>query len=489
MMDSIEQLVLSDLKHKNRLMVLTMGFTLLAAFVLAAVTSDMGPTILYGIDFLGVVGYYFLFVRFLKKPNWYPYAAIFHVYTLTLIGNILFGGNVKTVLIVLFLAIFSAIQLKLTPFLFGYIYGFVLLVTNRLTSVEEMVGELFSYSVLLYILLGIMFVVIIRLTSGQFRQVAAYTREFAEDATRQEHEKAVLERSVAEIIERISAMNVRIQQNMSAQNNMSTVVEEMADGSQSQADQISAIAQNTVSMKDGIASFFHVANRLKEESNEANEVAVEGNRQIGILSTDMSILKKNIADLHETYLSLSNKLKETNEFTALIKGISEQTNLLALNASIEAARAGEAGKGFAVVAEEIRKLAEVTNGTTGKITSNLAELNESNRAAFRMMSESSEKIEQNTMTTEEVSNQIVKIASTLVFLDEELIQFASSSTEMIEQSTEIENATNNFAAIVEETSANLQEMSKIIENLTVDSRIVAEEMDHTAQKVSKLQNG
>ncbi|WP_147056463.1 methyl-accepting chemotaxis protein [Sporosarcina luteola] len=489
MVQTIEQLVLKDLMKKNRLMVITMGITLFAAVLLAAVTKDVGQTIIYGIDFLGVVVYYFLFAKFLKKPNWYPYAVIFHVYTMALIVNIVYGGTMKTIVIVLFLAIFSAVQLKLPTFLFGYIYGYVLLFTNQLTTSEELVRSLFSYVLLLYILLGFMFIVIMRLTTGQFRQVAAYTQEFAEDAKRQENEKAILEKNVAGIIDSISGMNERIQQNMASQNNMSVVVDEMADGSQSQADQISAIAQNSVSMRDGIASLFELANGLKRDSSEANGVAVEGNRQIDVLSTDMAILKKNIADLHETYLSLSDKLKETNEFTALIKGITEQTNLLALNASIEAARAGEAGKGFAVVAEEIRKLAEVTNETTEKITANLSELNVSNRAAFTKMAESSEKIEQNTLTTEQVSNQILKITSTLEHLDEGLVQFASSSNQMIGQSSEIEDATNNFAAIIEENSANLQEMSKIIDNLTVDSRTVAEEMDVTARKVTSLQKG
>lgn len=488
-MQSIEQLVLKDLTRKNRLMVITMGITLLAAVMQALAFKDAGTAILYGLDVFGLIGFYFLFTKLVNKPELYAYAAIFNVYTFAMIGIILFDGGMKAVIISIFLAIFSAVQLKLQPFVFGYVYGLVLLFVNRMTSAEPMVAKLFTYVFLLYILLGLMFIVIMRLTTGQFKQVSAYTQEFAESAKRQENEKALLEKNVAEIIESISSMNVRIQQNMSSHSDMSTVIEETAAGSQSQASQISGIAQNTVAMKDGITSLFTLASQLKEESSEANSVAVEGNRQISVLSADMSILKKNIADLHETYLSLSNKLKETNEFTALIKGISEQTNLLALNASIEAARAGEAGKGFAVVAEEIRKLAEVTNETTGKITSNLSELNESNRDAFTKLTESNDKIEHNAITTEQVSNQIVKIASTLKQLDEGLTQFASSSNQMKEQSSEIEETTNNFAAIVEETSANMQEMSRIIENLTVDSRIVAEEMDVTANKVISMQNG
>ncbi|MFD1205006.1 methyl-accepting chemotaxis protein [Sporosarcina contaminans] len=485
-MDTIEQLVLRDTMKKNHLMVITMGITLFSALLLAALTNSVGPTILYGVDLLGVVGYYFLFNQFLKKHRWYPYAAILHVYTLALIGNVLYGGNVKTVLIIIFLAIFSAVQLNLPTFLFGYTYGFVLMVVNRIMSVEEMVESLFSYYLLLYILLGVMFFVIIRLTNGQFKQIVAYTEEFAEDAKLKEKEKADLEANVEEIVESISSMNERIQQNMSTQDEMASVVEEMAYGSQSQANQISDIAQNTISMKNSITSLFTLANELKKESEEANGIAIEGNRQIDALSVDMTVLKKDIADLHETYLSLSNKLLETNEFAALIKGITEQTNLLALNASIEAARAGEAGKGFAVVAEEIRKLAEVTNQTTEKITANLSELNVSNTAAFKKMTESSRKIEQNVLTTQVVSEQIMKVACTLKQLDEGLIKFTASSNQMIKESVEVEDSTNNFAAIVEETSANLQAMSKIIENLNADSKLVAQEMEMTANKVNSL---
>lgn len=57
------------------------------------------------------------------------------------------------------------------------------------------------------------------------------------------------------------------------------------------------------------------------------------------------------------------------EVVELINAIAAQTNLLALNATIEAARAGESGRGFAVVAAEVKDLA----AQTAKATSDISE--------------------------------------------------------------------------------------------------------------------
>ncbi len=368
----------------------------------------------------------------------------------------------------------------------GYTYGLALLILNHITSEDPIITGIFSYAALLYVLMGVIFFAIIRMTTEQFKNVVAHMVANEKEAADKQTEKEQLERNVSDITETISQVNERMQQNMTSQEEMAKAVMQMAGDSQVQSSQISDIAQNATSLKTGMQVLFEISHQLKKESEDASGIAGEGKKEIDFLTSDMNALKEKIAELNETYIELSKKLEETNAFAESIQGITEQTNLLALNASIEAARAGDAGKGFAVVAGEIRKLAEVTNQTTAKIKDNLMGLNKSNSMAFEKMKDSTETINKNTATTIEVSNHIKEVASTLQGLDHGLQGFLESAATMIGQSSEIEDATNNLAGIIEGNSASLEEMSATIETLTQDSQLIASNMGETAAKATSL---
>lgn len=92
-------------------------------------------------------------------------------------------------------------------------------------------------------------------------------------------------------------------------------------------------------------------------------------------------------EVEENLKEFSTEFTMVKEETGTIEEINSQTNLLALNASIEAARAGEAGKGFAVVAEEIRKLSEETQVSSGSIRSALQKLEQTSDRMTKSITE------------------------------------------------------------------------------------------------------
>ncbi len=134
------------------------------------------------------------------------------------------------------------------------------------------------------------------------------------------------------------------------------------------------------------------------------------------------------------------------DIIATIDGISFQTNILALNAAVEAARAGEQGRGFAVVASEVRELALRAAEASREIKTLIVGSVQQVEGGVQVVRKAGDAIGEMVGTTQRVSLLLAEVASSA----REQTQGIAQSSQAVQ---EIDNATQQNAALVEQTAA------------------------------------
>lgn len=136
--------------------------------------------------------------------------------------------------------------------------------------------------------------------------------------------------------------------------------------------------------------------------------------------------------------------QEISTVLATIQGIAEQTNLLALNAAIEAARAGEQGRGFAVVADEVRVLSQRTHSSTEEIKNTIAVLQETTGRAVSIMHSSADLAGLSVQDADRAANALGEINQAVTLISDMATQIATAAEEQTHVTSEI---TQNITSI------------------------------------------
>ena len=208
--------------------------------------------------------------------------------------------------------------------------------------------------------------------------------------------------------------------------------------------------------------------------------------QINNLKADTERTSNVISDLGST----SNQIGQIIE---VISGIAQQTNLLALNAAIEAARAGEAGKGFSVVADEVKKLAEESADSSGRIAKLIVEVRNGVDTAVNMMDSSVKSVNASVQAIEEngeifsVINGQAKQLENIVADVAQSVKIMTGTSDGFERTMqEINEVSQEFAANSEGVAASSEEQIALTEEIVAASKAMASMSEELSGEIQKF---
>jgi methyl-accepting chemotaxis protein len=249
-------------------------------------------------------------------------------------------------------------------------------------------------------------------------------------------ELAVIATGFNQFVEKIHAV---LKQVRSSADGVSTASAEIASGNHD----LSARTESQASaLEETAASMEELSSTVKQNADNARQA-----NQLAMSASTVAVRGGEVvSQVVETMKGINDASKKISDIISVIDGIAFQTNILALNAAVEAARAGEQGRGFAVVASEVRSLAGRSADAAKEIKT--------------LINTSVERVEHGTVLVDQAGTTMTEVVSSIRRVTDIMGEISAASNEQSlgvsqvgEAVTQMDQATQQNAALVEEMAA------------------------------------
>ncbi len=242
----------------------------------------------------------------------------------------------------------------------------------------------------------------------------------------------------------VTQLRSLIGQIQQAAGQINTAASEIAAGNQ---DLSARTEQQAANLEETAASMEELTATVKQNADSARQANQLATGAAGVAEQGGEVVGRVVTTMREIEVSS----KRVADIISTIDGIAFQTNILALNAAVEAARAGEQGRGFAVVASEVRSLA----GRSAQAAKEIKELIE---ASVETVGEGSRLVQQAGSTMAEIVGSVKRVTDIMAEISAASAEQSSGIEQVNQTITQMDETTQQNAALVEEATAAARSM-------------------------------
>ncbi|MFL9877077.1 methyl-accepting chemotaxis protein [Herbaspirillum rhizosphaerae] len=203
------------------------------------------------------------------------------------------------------------------------------------------------------------------------------------------------------------------------------------------------------SLEETASAMEQLTSTVKQNADNAREA-----NQLAATASNVALESGGIVQqVVDTMAAIDESSKKIVDIISVIDGIAFQTNILALNAAVEAARAGEQGRGFAVVASEVRSLAQRSSAAAKEIKLLIDN-------SVDKVSSGSKLVSQAGQSMENVVTSVRQVVDVIAGITEASREQSQGIDEINHAITQMDQVTQQNAALVEEAAAAAQSLQE-----------------------------